>query len=790
MSVEAEHGGCWDSCVRLMCHNHSSSQPSNHRHPYPARHLYANGNKNGLNGHVKDGIARNVAKTNGVRPEEKISTVSRGYWTVERPRQQPNYHAVRRSCRERGALFEDPDFAAGPKCLYRNKRPAVQPIVWMRPHEMCQRPKFMVDSTRLVSQGNGVVSTGAGGGSGGSAGGEPTRNGTIGGGGGRCGVEPGELGDHSFLAAVSSLTLTPKFLDRVVPLDQSFDPTTSYCGLFRFRFWYFGEWKEVLVDDKLPTYRGRLVYMRSTNPTEFWAALLEKAYAKLYGCYENISGAGCSTTRALQDLTGGIVQSFGLSNQDRFLTYQVLNSAVPRSSLLISTITLKENKRQLRLRNGLMTQHAYSVTGLARVRGPLGDTPLVRLRNPWGEGEWTGPWSERSWEWDGLSGRDKELLSVRVRNDGEFWMSFEDFARHFTQLDIVHISPDDWMTEPALHSKQPWRAVLARRRWRSGYNAGGGPGHPETTAMNPQFHIGIPRTSGNKCHVVVSVVQQYETDPEAKGARPLFAIGFAVYEVPHSTSRLTPQFVAQQQPLDVTNHSVAREVVTFFTLPPGDYIVVPQTNVPNCDAKFLLRILTDEQSNIWEVNDDNMVFKNISAEFLEDTVILPDGKPLLTKLMVKYPPELDVIQLQKILRTHWKAYLAEKPSLELCKSLIMLRDVNISGRINVLDIPVLMHMLQFWKIAFQKFEKGVNPTKTSSYNLRPLLWEAGSTVSNKVLECLVLRFAKSRILTSECFIMAMVRLHLAHERYHSLDTKMSKGNPLSLEELILMTIYS
>lgn len=54
-------------------------------------------------------------------------------------------------------------------------------------------------------------------------------------------------------------------------------------------------------------------------------------------------------------------------------------------------------------------------------------------------------------------------------------MSFEDFARHFTQLDLVHVGPDDWMQEPALHSKQPWRAVLARRRWRGGYNAGGGP---------------------------------------------------------------------------------------------------------------------------------------------------------------------------------------------------------------------------------------------------------------------------------------------------------------------------
>ena len=58
----------------------------------------------------------------------------------------------------------------------------------------------------------------------------------------------------------------------------------------------------------------------------------------------------------------------------------------------------------------------------------LGDRHLVRLRNPWGKGEWNGPWSERSWEWDSLSDRDKELLAIRVRNEGEFWMAFEDFA--------------------------------------------------------------------------------------------------------------------------------------------------------------------------------------------------------------------------------------------------------------------------------------------------------------------------------------------------------------------------
>lgn len=85
-------------------------------------------------------------------------------------------------------------------------------------------------------------------------------------------------GDCWLLAAISSICQYPILLHQVVPGDQ--DPSTvDYVGIFRARFWHFGHWVEVLVDDRLPVYRGtkQLIFMKSKHPDEFWSALSQSA---------------------------------------------------------------------------------------------------------------------------------------------------------------------------------------------------------------------------------------------------------------------------------------------------------------------------------------------------------------------------------------------------------------------------------------------------------------------------------------------------------------------------------
>uniref|UniRef100_A0A3B4YGI2 Calpain-5-like n=1 Tax=Seriola lalandi dorsalis TaxID=1841481 RepID=A0A3B4YGI2_SERLL len=529
-----------------------------------------------------------------------------------------SFHRLRRDCMRRGALFKDPLFPTTAQSLFYKREPPLG-LTWKRPRvsarstgphrgdlspqqcsdtrtesahrphktlvtytslfllipiqEICKDPRLFVDgiSTRDLHQGS--------------------------------------LGNCWMMAAISCLASEPSLWKRVIPdhVEQEWNPKRLdlYAGIFHFRFWRLGCWMDVVVDDRLPVSRdGVLLFCRSATPREFWSALLEKAYAKLNGCYEALEGG--NTAEALIDFTGGVSEPLSLDREaltlhsdHRRTLFQTLAKAHECKALITCSIRAVESV----LDCGLVQGHAYGITAVRKVRlgekslktGGVSKLFMVRMRNPWGTTDWTGAWSQRSQQWQQMSRAEREKMGLIVRDVGEFWMDFEDFCHYFTDVVVCRLV-ERALLWPSCHWRERnggWEPQVDKRS-----RCGGCINHRETFLHNPQFMFEV---GGKEEEVLICLQQEDRRIQRKDGGGENLPIGFEVLKAEvNRCSRV--QCVVEQAASSVYMDS--RSVTLRATLAPGRYVVLPTTFLPGATGRFLLRLFSHSHVRLRELRED------------------------------------------------------------------------------------------------------------------------------------------------------------------------------------------
>ena len=264
------------------------------------------------------------------------------------------------------------------------------------------------------------------------------------------------------------------------------------------RFFKFSKEVYVIIDNQLPVdSQDNFVFARSEQNDEIWPCILEKAYAKLYGGYENIIAG--KVHRVLAELTGGfpfeiLIETY--KTNPNGLWQKMINSYT-NGYLMGAGSPPHEDGDSAVSPQGIVQGHAYSVLEAREVEGHK----LIKLRNPHGRGgqEWTGDFSDES---EFMTKRLMDLLKHVKEDDGAFWMNLEDFSQEFRSLYIC-----------AIFDPLKWRSCRYQGEFTE-ENSLGTPNKSDETFRNPQFGIKVTK----KCTFFVSMSQENETALEGKNS--------------------------------------------------------------------------------------------------------------------------------------------------------------------------------------------------------------------------------------------------------------------------------
>ncbi|XP_008401559.1 calpain-5-like, partial [Poecilia reticulata] len=191
-------------------------------------------------------------------------------------------------------------------------------------------------------------------------------------------------------------------------------------------------------------------------------------------------------------------------------------------------------------------------------------------------------------------------LGITVADDGEFWMSFTDWCKNFTDVDICHL-----VNTSLISIHKNWDEEVKFGKWTRNSDhllnrCGGCTNHKQTFLQNPQYLFDVTKESDE---VLISLQQKDRRIYRKEGQGDNLIIGFTVLKVEVNRKYRLHKLVTQKEMNDF-NHTNIRTVFNRIELPQGRYVIIPSTFEPFIEGEFMLRLYTDVDSGCRELVQD------------------------------------------------------------------------------------------------------------------------------------------------------------------------------------------
>lgn len=246
-------------------------------------------------------------------------------------------------------------------------------------------------------------------------------------------VEPSVLCNRYFSSALAAVG-SKRLKERMISTDED-----VAMGAFCLKMGYGGKERVVIVDSYFPVFEsGQWAFSSSIKREELWPLIFEKAYAKLFGSYENVVCGRLDY--ALAALTGG--ESFVVAlEKDRgnAIWDFIISTLEQNSHLVVAEAPASSDSDSEGKLTGIIPAAGYLLRGAEVYQGER----VLKLKHPYGGRgvAWTGPWAAGAWNWTKES---KAALRPEQLKRGEFFMGLHDFLLEFKQLDICYLFGTEW----------------------------------------------------------------------------------------------------------------------------------------------------------------------------------------------------------------------------------------------------------------------------------------------------------------------------------------------------------